>query len=90
MRLRDMLSIIDESLPKINAIQFNIVTKKYTNEEYKISNISSVYKYLKKLKEINPLKNDINYLFEKFNYIITEQLELNIDHSDFNEMKGKI
>lgn len=85
-----MLAIIDESLPKITAIQFNVITDKYGNEKTKISNIRSVYKYLKKIKEIKPLEMDINYLFEKFDYIITEKLELNIARNEFDEMKNEI
>jgi hypothetical protein len=87
-----MLAIIDESLPKIATIQFKFIKSQYSYVEdtYKVSNIESVYKYLEKLKEINPIKRDIDYLFEKFDYIITEQLELSISRDDFTNLKKEI
>ena len=60
MRLRDILFLVNQNLPQINAISF--VTGQY---EYKITNIKDIHICFNKLSKIDVLKKDIEKLLSK-------------------------
>ena len=69
MRLRDILFLVNESLPILKNIKFSNLGN---NNGYKIENINNIYIHFDKLKGIDALKSDIELLLEKHTFLITK------------------
>jgi len=86
MRLRDILFIVNESLPILKNIKFiNSV-----NNGYKIENINNIYIHFDKLKEIDALKNDIELLLEKHAFLISKQDFMHINRDVYDDCKNML
>ena len=83
MRLRDILAIINESLPIISNISF-VIESSFN----KVDNIGRVYNYFTKLSEIEALKKDIDLLIKKHPYLISEQVSIYLDRDTYNDCKS--
>jgi len=84
MRLRDILFLVNESLPKINAIGF---VQPGNNAGYRITNIKGIHYYFKRLSEIEALKNDIQQLLARHAYLISEQEFMTVNYETYTECK---
>ena len=82
MRLRDILVLVNESLPIIKNISIS-PNSSYTS--YKIFNIKKVYIYFRRLSEVEALKKDIELLLSRHPYLITEQEFTYIDSDAYND-----
>jgi len=87
MRLREMLLLIDETMPMINTIQF--VENPQTNS-YTIKNIKKIYNHLRNFAEIEILKNDIDLLLSEHTYLISEENFVNLEKTIFLDCRAKL
>lgn len=86
MRLRDMLSIVNESLPVLRKITFTNLG----NNNCKIDNINNIYNHFYRLKEIEALKKDIEILLEKHTFLITTQDYIHINRDIHDDCKNML
>jgi len=85
MRLRDILFLVNENLPQINAISF--ATAQY---EYTITNIKDIHICFNKLSKIDVLKKDIEKLLSKYTFFMSDQESITIEGSRFSSCKDEL